>query len=52
MEYNVPAQLVKALDLLLDVICVVDVEGRFIAISAACEQVFGYTQEELIGTPM
>jgi diguanylate cyclase (GGDEF)-like protein/PAS domain S-box-containing protein len=52
MEYNVPAQLIKALDLLLDVICVVDVEGKFIAISAACEQVFGYTQEELIGTPM
>lgn len=52
MEYNIPAQLNKALDLLLDVICVVDVEGRFIAISAACEQVFGYTQEELVGTPM
>lgn len=52
MEYNVPAQLIKALDLLLDVICVVDVEGRFIAISAACEQVFGYKPGELVGTPM
>lgn len=45
-------QLVKALDLLLDVICIVDADGRFVAVSAACEQVFGYTQEELIGTPM
>ncbi len=45
-------QLVKALDLLLDVICIVDADGRFVAVSAACEQVFGYTQEELIGKPM
>lgn len=43
--------LVRALDLLLDVICVVDGEGRFVAVSAACEQVFGYTPEELIGKP-
>ncbi len=44
--------LVKALDLLPDVICIVDVDGRFVALSAACEQVFGYLPEELIGTPM
>lgn len=43
--------LIGALDLLLDVICVVDGEGRFVALSAACEQVFGYTPDELIGKP-
>lgn len=43
--------LIGALDLLLDVICVVDGEGRFVAVSAACEQVFGYTPDELIGKP-
>lgn len=52
MEANTHAQLIKALDLLLDVICVVDADGRFVAVSAACEQVFGYTQEEMIGKPM
>jgi len=52
MQTSSHVQLVKALDLLLDVICVVDREGRFVAVSAACEQVFGYTQEELIGKSM
>ena len=36
-------------DLLLDVICVVDIDGRFLFVSAACEQIFGYTPEEMIG---
>ena len=44
--------MMKALDLLLDVICIVDLEGRFVAVSAACEQVFGYTPEEMIGRQM
>ncbi|HHX83477.1 MAG TPA: diguanylate cyclase [Pseudomonadaceae bacterium] len=39
-------------DLLLDVICAVDENNRFVRVSAACEQVFGYTQEEMIGRPM
>ena len=37
------------LDLLLDVVCVVDRKGYFLFVSAASEQVFGYTPEELIG---
>lgn len=37
------------LDLLLDVVCVVDRDGRFRYVSAACESVFGYTQEEMLG---
>lgn len=40
------------IDLLLDAVCVVDRQGRFIFVSAACERIFGYTQEELIGTYM
>lgn len=41
--------LTQFLDLLLDVVCVVDVEGHFQYVSAACEQVFGFTQEEMMG---
>ena len=39
-------------DLLLDAICVVDREGRFIFVSPACERVFGYSADEMIGRAM
>lgn len=39
-------------DLLLDAICVVDKEGRFVFVSAACERIFGYTAEEMVGKSM
>ncbi|MCG4453959.1 diguanylate cyclase [Pseudomonas sp. MMS21-TM103] len=39
-------------DLLLDAICVVDKEGRFVFVSAACERIFGYTAEEMLGRRM
>jgi len=39
----------KLLDLLLDVVCVVDTDGRFLSVSAASERVFGYRPEEMIG---
>lgn len=42
----------KVLDQLLDAVCAVDAEGRFVFINAACEHLFGYTQEELIGRNM
>lgn len=42
----------KVMDLLLDAICVVDTQGRFVYISGACERIFGYTSEELVGTSM
>lgn len=42
----------NVIDLLLDAICVVDREGRFVFVSAACERIFGYTPEELLGRPM
>lgn len=46
------APLASYIDLLLDVVCAVDSQGRFVFVSAACEQVFGYTPDELIGQPM
>lgn len=39
-------------DLLLDAICVVDPEGRFLYVSAAAERIFGYTPEEMLGRRM
>lgn len=42
----------KVLDLLLDTVCVVDDQGRFAFLSASCENLLGYTQEELLGRRM
>ncbi|WP_188421215.1 GGDEF domain-containing protein [Oxalicibacterium solurbis] len=39
-------------DLILDAVCVVDEAGYFVYLSAACERIFGYRSDELIGTPM
>jgi diguanylate cyclase (GGDEF)-like protein/PAS domain S-box-containing protein len=39
-------------DLLLDAVCMVDSGGRFVFVSAACEVIFGYTQQEMIGKLM
>ncbi len=52
METNALTPLNKILDLLLDAICVVDVEGRYVFVSAAFERIFGYTPEEVIGRRM
>ncbi|MDI3355196.1 diguanylate cyclase [Pseudomonas sp. UYIF39] len=46
------APLASYIDLLLDAVCAVDKQGRFVFVSAACERIFGYTPEELIGVPM
>jgi two-component system sensor histidine kinase/response regulator len=35
----------------LDVICAFDAEGRFLRVSRACEAVWGYKADELIGRP-
>lgn len=42
----------KLLDLLLDTVCVVDAEGRFVFVSASCREMLGYTPEELQGRLM
>lgn len=42
----------NAMDLLLDAVCIVDAEGRYLYVSAAFETLFGYTPEEVIGRQM
>ena len=42
----------SVIDLLLDAVCVVDAEGRFLYVSAASERIFGYTPDEMIGKAM
>lgn len=52
METRNSAPLASYIDLLLDAVCAVDKQGRFVFVSAACERIFGYTPGELIGLPM
>ncbi|GLQ96238.1 diguanylate cyclase [Dyella mobilis] len=52
MERNSCPPLPTIIDLLLDAICVVDAEGRYLYVSAAYEQIFGYAAEEVLGRPM
>lgn len=40
------------IDLLLDMICVVDQQGRFVYVSASAESILGYAIDELIGQRM
>lgn len=42
----------NVMDLLLDAVCLVDAEGRFVFVSAAGERIFGYTPDEMIGRSM
>lgn len=42
----------RAVELLLDVICVVDRHGTFLYVSGAPERVFGYRADEMIGRRM
>jgi diguanylate cyclase (GGDEF)-like protein/PAS domain S-box-containing protein len=44
--------LASYMDLMLDAVCAVDTQGRFVFVSAACERIFGYTPQELIGRSM
>lgn len=39
-------------DLVLDAICVVDSQARCVSVSGACERIFGYTPEEMVGKYM
>jgi PAS domain S-box-containing protein len=45
------SQLSKILESSLDVICSFDAQGRFTQVSRACENVWGYSPDELLGTP-
>jgi diguanylate cyclase (GGDEF)-like protein/PAS domain S-box-containing protein len=52
MDHSNPPPFANVLDLLLDAVCVVDAEGRFLFVSAAFERIFGYAPQEIVGTPM
>ena len=52
MENRNSAPLARYIDLLLDAVCAVDKQGRFVFVSAACERIFGYSADEMIGQPM
>ncbi|WP_353152873.1 diguanylate cyclase [Herminiimonas fonticola] len=40
------------MDLMMDAVFAVDADGRVIFVSASCERIFGYTQQEMIGKIM
>jgi diguanylate cyclase (GGDEF)-like protein/PAS domain S-box-containing protein len=40
------------MDLLMDVVCMVDTDGRFVYLSAASDHIFGYSAAEMLGKPM
>ncbi|MEO7495938.1 MAG: diguanylate cyclase [Massilia sp.] len=48
-RYSPPAGFI---DLLVDAVCAVDADGRFVYVSAAAQRIFGYTPEEMVGTRM
>lgn len=52
METDTCAALSGFVDMLMDAICVVDSDGRYVFVSAAAERIFGYAPEELIGRQM
>ncbi|MEJ2287684.1 MAG: diguanylate cyclase [Deinococcales bacterium] len=52
MTMDRPGFLDHVLDLLVDTVCVVDAEGRYVYVSASCERLLGYTPEELVGRNM
>lgn len=50
---NITSQVLEGLvDKLMDAICVVDTEGRYVYVNAAFERIFGYHPQELIGNRM
>lgn len=42
----------ETMDLLLDAVCIVDAEGRYVYVNAAFERIFGYRPDEIIGQRM
>ena len=42
----------NVVDLLLDAVCIVDSEGRFVYVSPSFERIFGYAPEEVMGRPV
>ena len=51
MHARIPT-LSEVLDLLPDAVCIVDVQGRFLSVSAAFERILGYPPDQVLGMPM
>lgn len=52
LEPVIRARLDHVMDMLVDAVCVVDPGGHFVYASAACERIFGYTPQEMVGRQM
>jgi diguanylate cyclase (GGDEF)-like protein/PAS domain S-box-containing protein len=52
LEPIIRARLHHVLDTLVDAVCIVDPGGHFVYASAACERIFGYKPEEMVGRQM
>ena len=52
MQSKTASGLETYVDFLLDAVCVVDEQHRFLHVSAAGERIFGYRPEEMVGKPM
>lgn len=49
MEIKSHDLLASFMDLLMDAVLAVDIDGKIVVASAACERVFGYTPQEMVG---
>lgn len=52
MDQPLQHRLSNYVDLLLDAVFLVDAAGIINYVNRACERIFGYTQQEMIGQPM
>lgn len=52
MPYDSDELTDKVMDLLLDAVCVVDQDDRYVYVSGASEAIFGYRADEMIGKPI
>jgi len=52
METNPHTPLASFIDLMMDAVFAVDTDSRIVFVSAACERIFGYTPQELVGRHM
>lgn len=52
MEMKTHASLASFIDLLMDAVFAVDVDGCIVFASAACERIFGYTPQDMTGKNM
>jgi diguanylate cyclase (GGDEF)-like protein/PAS domain S-box-containing protein len=52
MHKSTADNIARFADLLMDAVCMVGADGRFVFVSAACERIFGYAPREMVGMQM